>query len=422
MQRRRRQLPSGKGSGVIISADGVVLTNSHVVADAQEVVVQMTDGREFTVMEDDILTDPGTDVAIVRINVSEELPYMPLGDDKEIEVGDWVLALGSPFGLRSTVTQGIISAKARAVATPGNRSSLSSARTQRRPQEYLQTDAAINPGNSGGPLVNLRGELVGINTAISTASGGYDGVGFAVPVSTAKWVADQLLQSGSVQRGFLGILMQPIDAELAEHFALSVPHGVVVVEVIEDSPAEKAGFQVGDVILAVNDRNISSHINLAGIVERLNVGSTYPVTILRNEEQIELTINVGQRPREQTLTRTDSSTSQDTSPSDSTDYNELGMVVQELTPELSSQLNVSDRGVLIAAVKEGSGAERAGLEPGMVISRVGNLNVSGVDEFNRVLQESRNPEKVLLLVVLPGNDTRNSSSKFVVVEFDDGQS
>ncbi|MEO2035658.1 MAG: trypsin-like peptidase domain-containing protein, partial [Planctomycetaceae bacterium] len=242
---RQRRLPGGKGSGFIISADGVIMTNSHVVRNAEQVIVRLSDGREFTAT--DIRADDHSDVAIVRIDVNEPLPFLTLGDDAEMEIGDWVLAFGSPFGLHRTVTQGIISAKSRGLEQ------------SQMTQEFLQTDAAINPGNSGGPLVNLSGEVIGINTAISTASGGYDGVGFAIPVKAAQWVADQLVKSGKVQRAFLGIRMQLIDAELAEHLNLSVPKGIVVTDVIADSPAEDGGFQVGDVLLAVDCRTISDN-------------------------------------------------------------------------------------------------------------------------------------------------------------------
>ena len=199
-----------------------------------------------------------------------------------MEIGDWVLAFGSPFGMHRSVTQGIISAKGRGLDGDG--------------KEFLQTDAAINPGNSGGPLVNLRGEVIGINTAISTRSGGYDGVSFAIPVSYVKWVANQLQTSGQVRRAYLGVQMQEIDAQLAEQLNLPVPQGVAVTEVVPGSPADKAGFQMGDVILEVGSRRIANPLNMMGVVERLTVDQTYNIRVLRNGTKLDLQITVSERP------------------------------------------------------------------------------------------------------------------------------
>ncbi len=402
---RERRTPGGKGSGFIISADGVVLTNSHVVNGAEEVTVRLSDGREFSVSEDSIRMDPRSDVAVIQLDVDEELPFVPLGDDSELEIGDWVLALGSPFGLHRTVTQGIISAKARGLS----RTDIA--------QEFLQTDAAINPGNSGGPLVNLRGEVIGINTAISTASGGYDGVGFAIPVNAAKWAADQLIEHGTVQRGFLGIQMQEIDAALASHLNLSVPRGIVVTQVIEGSPAEKAGFEVGDVILSVNGKSIGSNHNMIGVVERLHVGDTYPIRVLRNEQEVELSINIGARPTDDEIAGTQLQPEKSAQTDEAADSSRLGVSVQNLTAELSEQLGVTAAGVVITAVKPGSGAERAGLQPGMIISRVGSLDVSDVLELDGAVQAQGHKGQVLLLVRSPGGNGRQAP-RFVLVRLE----
>ena len=401
---RRRRLPGGKGSGFIISADGLIMTNSHVVRDAEEVVVRLSDGREF--IATDIRTDDASDVAVVRIDVNERLPFLELGDDSQMEIGDWVLAFGSPFGLHRTVTQGIISAKSRGLA----RSEMS--------QEFLQTDAAINPGNSGGPLVNLRGEVIGINTAISTASGGYDGVGFAIPIMAAQWVAEQLVESGSVQRGYLGIWMQPIDSTLAEHLNLSVPQGIVVTEVIPDSPAEKAGFQVGDIVMSVNGKAIANDRNLKGIVERLQVGKSYPVRIRRNDREMELRISVAVRPDDVTalpLQKDSPATSDEIS-----EFNELGLTAQNVTAELAEQLGIAASGVVITSVRPGSGADRAGLEPGMLISRVGNMNVANVDDLERAAGKVAGSNKILLLVRIAAANG-SALSRFVSIPLDRDQ-
>jgi len=379
-------------------------TNSHVVRNAEEVVVRLSDGREFTAT--DIRADDRSDVAIVRIDVDEELPFLELGDDAQMEIGDWVLAFGSPFGLHRTVTQGIISAKSRGLQR--------SATTQ----EFLQTDAAINPGNSGGPLVNLQGEVIGINTAISTASGGYDGVGFAIPVKAAQWVADQLLESGNVQRAYLGIRMQQIDATLAEHLNLTVPQGIVVTDVIADSPAEKGGFQVGDVLIAVDGRTITSNRNLIGIVERLRVGDTYPVRVLRNEQEVELNITVDVQPEDLALLsqRTESPAEND----DAARFNALGLTAQNVTAELAEQLGITTSGVVISSVRPGSGAEKAGLEPGMLISRVGDVNVENVNDLEVAAQAAAGAEKVLLLVKITGGDG-GVLSRFVLIPLNNDQ-
>jgi serine protease Do len=396
---RERRLPGGKGSGFIISPDGVVMTNTHVVRDAEEVVVRLSDGREF--MATDIQMDESSDVAIVRIDVDEQLPFLVAGDDTQMEIGDWVLAFGSPFGLHRTVTQGIISAKSRG---------LQQGKTH---HDFLQTDAAINPGNSGGPLVNLRGEVIGINTAISTASGGYDGVGFAIPITAAQWVAEQLMETGSVERAYLGILMQPINAELAEHLDLPTPGGIVVTEVISGSPAEQGGFQVGDILLAVDGKTISNNRHLIGIVERLRVGNSYPVRVMRNNKEVELSITVASRPKDlaSTARRVETPTESD----GAGEFNVLGLTAQNVTAELADQLGVSISGVVVTSVQRDSGAEKAGLEPGMVISRIGSIEVSTVDDLEQAVQRMDDADKVLLLVGIPSRDGR-MLSRFVLIE------
>ena len=222
------------GSGVIVDPSGVILTNNHVVAGGGEIMVRLSDGREFKAF--DIKTDPTTDLAVLHIKSKEPLPAAKLGDSKKVEVGDWVLALGEPFGLEGTVTAGIVSAKGRGIGINER-------------EDYIQTDAAINPGNSGGPLVNLDGEVIGINTAISSNTGGYQGVGFAIPIDLAKWVGEQLVKSGTVHRAYLGVMIQPVSQSLAEQFNVKVHEGVLVTQVQPHTPAAKAGMKAGDIIL-----------------------------------------------------------------------------------------------------------------------------------------------------------------------------
>lgn len=270
---RNQPMPrSGIGSGVIIDRSGIVLTNNHVVAGGGEVIVRTHDGREFTAT--DVWTDPKTDLAVVKID-ADRLVAAPLGDSDQASIGEWVLALGQPFGLESTVTSGIISAKHRDLGI-----------TDR--ENFLQTDAAINPGNSGGPLVNLRGEVIGINTAIHSRSGGNNGIGFAVPSNLARWVSDQLVDGGVVRRAFLGIGIQPVTESVAKELSVQPRVGVLVTDVLEESPADEAGLKSGDVILSVADRNVSTPQALQLAVERSPIGERVPMQVIRDGETIEL--------------------------------------------------------------------------------------------------------------------------------------
>jgi serine protease Do len=248
---------SGLGSGVIFDESGLIMTNNHVVSDGGTVKVRLHDGREFVASE--VWTDPRTDIAVIKID-GADLVAARLGNSDAMAIGDWVLALGQPFGLESTVTAGIISAKHRGLGI-----------AQR--EGFLQTDAAINPGNSGGPLVNLDGEVIGINTAISTRSGGNEGIGFAVPVNRAKWVAQQLAKDGVVRRAYLGVVIQPVTQELADQFKVRPREGVIVSEVLPDTPAAKAGVQSGDVIVEVAGVPVGSSQELIALVEQAELGS-----------------------------------------------------------------------------------------------------------------------------------------------------
>ena len=397
-EEREFRTPGGQGSGFIIDPNGIVMTNSHVVDDAEEIIVRLSDGREFKAV--DVHNDERSDVAVLKLDVDEQLPFLPLGNDEEMEIGDWVLAFGSPFGLHRSVTQGIISAKGRGL---GNSMT----------QEFLQTDAAINPGNSGGPLVNLRGEVIGINTAISTRSGGYDGVSLAVPVSLAKWVSDQLLTRGEVRRAYVGIAMQSVNADLARAFDLEVPHGVAVTSIVKDSPADKAGFREGDVILQVDGRPITTLRKMHGVVEKLNIGQQYVIRILRDGEEQDLKITVAERPANLgELPPTEGGLSPENE--QSADVEQIGISIQNLTEELAEQLGMpSGQGVVITSVKRNSPASRVGLEPGMVITRVGQRSIATTEEAEAAFLQANGSNQVLLLVkVFKG---RSSGSRFVTV-------
>lgn len=366
-----RGVATGEGSGFIVSSDGLIMTNSHVVRGADEVSVTLQDGKVYEAT--DIKTDEFADVAILRIKADKPLPALPLGDDSTLEIGDWVLAFGSPFGLDQTVTQGIISAKSRGLKNLPSR------------QEFLQTDAAINPGNSGGPLVNLQGEVVGINTAIETRSGGYDGVGFAVPVSLARWVGDQLAKDGKVRRAYLGVKPDDVDAEMARALELPSSKGVIVTQVTKGSPAEEAGLKVQDVILKLNDRVVTSRQQLITVAERLEIGTSYPLVVLRDGKEVELTVVAAEFP-EQIVQAGEQIES-------------LGVEVQAMTPELARELELdSDSGVVITNVQRGSIANRIGLRPGHVILRIGKTDVQTLEDLSEGLTLAKERGQLVLLV------------------------
>jgi serine protease Do len=377
----------GMGSGVIIDPAGIILTNNHVV-DGGKVTVRLSDGREFEASE--VKTDPKTDLAIVRIKNAGTLTAAPLGNSDELEVGDWVLALGEPFGLEGTVTAGIISAKGRAMGITARES-------------FLQTDAAINPGNSGGPLVNLDGEVVGINTAISTESGGNEGVGFAVPVNLARWVAEQLIHSGSVRRAYLGVLIQPVTQPLAEQFGLKNRHGAIVSEILPDGPAAKAGVHAGDVILEFAGHEVQGPGELQGMIEQAPIGQRESLVVLRDGKRVTLDFVTSEMPA-------NAGVAQNGSPGhgggESSRFEKLGMQVETLTSELAEQLGVkAASGVVITNVVQGSLADMAGLSNGMVITEVNRRPVKSIDDFRKAVNE-RTIAKGLLLLVQTSNGSR----------------
>jgi serine protease Do len=380
---------AGIGSGVIIDAEGVILTNNHVVAGGGIVMVRLQDGREFEAV--DVRTDPDTDLAVVRIENAGPLTAAQLGDSDAMQIGDWVLAVGAPFGLRESVTAGIVSAKSRGIGMMAR-------------EEFLQTDAAINPGNSGGPLVNLEGELIGINTAISSTSGGYQGVGFAIPINLAKWVSQQLTAHGTVQRAILGVGIQPVTTPLSQQLGLDTTSGVVVTEVRRDSAAEKAGLQPGDVIVGFQGREVTTPRELQSLVERADPAKNHRIEIMRDSKKMTLDVGVQVLANPQDMARK--------SPhNDSADpVRAWGLEVQPLTPDIARQLGLTEsEGVVITRVQNGSGAHQAGLREGMVITRIGNRDISSVADFQAALEGKSLEESLLVLVRTP------EGSRFVVI-------
>lgn len=385
----RRQPSGGIGSGVIISTDGIILTNNHVVAGGGEVTVKTHDGREFVASQ--VWTDPKTDVAVIKIENATDLVAAPLGNSDEVEIGDWVVALGQPFGLESTVTAGIISAKNRGIGI-----------TDR--ENFLQTDAAINPGNSGGPLVNLRGEVIGINTAISSRSGGNEGIGFAVPSNLARWVSDQLVSEGVVRRAYLGVGIQPVTQDLARQLSVKPRGGVVVTEVFDGTPAEKAGLESGDVIVRFDGTAVSTPQQLQLAVERCEFGKSTKIEIVRNGKPRELTYKPEEQPSDFGVTASKSQTSPGRK------MENFGMEIAPLDAQVAKQLGFEDvEGVVITAVRRGSSASQAGLESGMVITHVNRQPVSSVEEFVEATRDADDADGTLLLV------RTENGSRFVVL-------
>jgi len=371
---------SGSGSGVIVDPSGIILTNNHVVAGGGDITVRLSDGRELKATG--IKTDPRSDVAIVRIDAGGSLPAARLGRSSEVEVGDWVLALGQPFGLEGTVTAGIVSAKGRGLGI-----------TDR--EDFIQTDAAINPGNSGGPLVNLDGEVIGINTAISTSSGGYQGVGFAVPIDLAKWVGGQLEQGGAVHRAYLGVMIQPVTQEAAEQFKVKVHSGVMVREVRDNTPAAKAGVQPGDVIVRFAGQPVNDPRELQNIVERSPIGSTQTMVLLRDGKEMTVKVTCNELPAELT-TAGSSSRSQGGSRAE---FEQLGIQAETLTSSLADQLGVkADSGVAITEVRSGSPAALNGLTKGMVITQANRKPVKSLADLRKAIDARPLSEGLLLMV------------------------
>jgi serine protease Do len=378
--REYRRSLRGMGSGMILDREGHILTNHHVVKEMDEVSVQFADKRKF---EAEVVgADPRTDIAVIKLKGSppDDLQTVGFGDSDALEVGDLVVAIGAPFGLTQTVTTGVISAKGRSDVGITDY------------EDFLQTDASINPGNSGGPLLNMRGEVVGMNTAIATGIGQFAGVGFAIPSNMIQTLLPRLIKGESITRGQLGVLIQPVTNELAKEFGLSDTKGALVAQVGKDSPADQAGIKAGDVILRYNGREVANTQSLRNEVAATMPGTKVNIELVRDGKMETVTATIGQLEAEVSSQAPPSKEGQ-------LELAKLGLTVQTLTPDLARQLDIqTGKGVVITAVEEGSVASLANLQHGDVILEANHQEVASVDDLEQVLAKAKDKDSVLLLV------------------------
>jgi len=373
-----RELARSLGSGFIVSSDGYVLTNHHVVDGADEVIVRTNDRREFVATV--IGSDKRSDTAVLKLDATG-LPTVKLGSSKNLKVGEWVLAIGSPFGFEHSATAGIVSALGRSLPSENY-------------VPFIQTDVAINPGNSGGPLFNLAGEVVGVNSQIYSRTGGFMGLSFAIPIDVAMDAVEQLKAKGRVSRGWLGVLIQDVTRDLAETFGMKQPSGALVAQVLPDSPAEKAGFEPGDVVLRYNGQDVTSSGNLPQLVGATRVGESAQVQVLRKGQPQDLTVVIGELPDEDGVAAKPGKREPATA-------NRLGLVLRDLSPELREQAGVPKGGVLVEEVKPGP-AQQVGIRAGDVILSLDNQPVSDLRQFRGIVEGLTPGRSVAVLVQRDG--------------------
>ena len=369
----REQVQRSLGSGVIVDPSGIVLTNAHVVERASEIEAVTADGKKHKAKV--VGVDRRTDLAVLKLQGGGPYPAATLGDSDKLKVGDWVLAIGSPFGLQQTVTAGIISAKGRSIG-------------QGLFDDFLQTDAAINPGNSGGPLVNMSGEVVGINSAILSRSGGNVGIGFSIPVNMAKRIYTELAARGKVTRGWLGVSIQPLTPELAKGFGLREAKGVLISDVVQDSPAERAGIAAGDIVTEFDKKKVDSPQDLQKAVAATAPGKGVPVKVWRDKTEKTLEIKIGETPDDSVALK-----------STNKSRTMLGLDVRPITPEIARQLNLrGGEGVLVFSVEDDSPAAEAGLQRGDVIREVNRQRVRNLQDYERATKEVKEGDRVTVLL------------------------
>ncbi len=368
-------VPVGEGSGFIISQDGYIVTNHHVAGDADKLKVTLEDGRSFDAKL--VGSDPQTEIALIKVEATG-LPTLKFGDSDKVRVGEWVLAIGSPFGLKHSVTSGIVSARGR-----GDVNIVDYA-------DFIQTDASINPGNSGGPLLNMQSEVIGMNTAIVSRTGGSNGVGFAIPINMVKYIADQLREHGTITRGFLGINIQEVTPDLAKWFKLADGHGVLIANVTKDSPAEKAGLQRDDVIVELDGQPVGEIGAFRSHISTTAPGTSLKLALIRGGNRIEKTVEVGSLPGDKTA-KAEGGKQEPTT--------KLGITVQGLNDDLAKRMGYEgETGVVVSQVTPGSGAARAGIKPGMLIKEVNRQTVNNPREFEEAIQKGPKDQSALLLI------------------------
>jgi len=387
----RRGVSQGSGFVFLVkdkffSDKSFILTNNHVVINADKIKLYLNDGREFDA--EIVGTDPQSDIAVLSIK-NVKLEPLKLGDSTELEVGEWVIAIGNPFGLSHTLTVGVVSAKGRTSLGINDY------------EDFIQTDAAINPGNSGGPLVNLEGEVIAMNTAIFTKSGGSMGIGFAIPINLIKNIADQLMNTGEVKRGYIGIIIQKLDQDLAESFGLKVNQGILVSQVMESSPGAKAGLRVGDVIIKYQEKPVTTVGGFRNLVASSSPGSQQKLIIMRDGKQKNVTISIDQLDPEKIAIN---------SPKQSSE--ELGLRVQTLSSGLAKQFNLKQgTGVVVTNVKRGSIAEMAGIKTGTLILEVDRNPIKNAAEFYLAIEKTSADKKALLLI------QRDNRQQYLVIRW-----
>jgi serine protease Do len=380
MQREFKQ-PS-LGSGFIIDKDGYVVTNNHVIEDADQIKVKLKNEHEFDAKI--VGRDPNTDIALVKIESAQDLPTLKLGNSDNLKVGQWVVAIGSPFGLEHTVTAGIVSAKGRVIGSGPY-------------DDFIQTDASINPGNSGGPLLNMKGEVIGINTAI-IASG--QGIGFAIPINLAKDIIVALKNEGEVTRGWLGVAIQDLNADMAEYYGVEEKEGVFVADVFEGDPADKAGIKAKDIIIEVNGEKIKSSRQLTSMIAGLSVGDSARIKILRDGNEKTVTVKIAKRTEDKLAARDQ--------PKEAAE--EFGIRVSDLKPEIAQQFNIDETsGVIVTHVASGSKGDDAGVQVGDIIKEINRKSVKNIGDYEEILEQISSGETVNLFI-------RRKNAGFLVVK------
>ncbi len=376
------------GSGFIINRDGYILTNNHVVENADEITVKLSNDKEYKAKI--IGRDAKTDIAVIKIDNVSDLTAVTLGDSDGLRVGEWVMAIGNPFGLEHTVTAGIVSAKGRFIG-------------QGSYDQFIQTDVAINPGNSGGPLINLKGDVVGINTAIFSRSGGNIGIGFAIPINLAKELLPELEAKGKVTRGWLGVLIQKVTPEIAESLGISDATGALVADVVKDGPAEEAGVKVGDIIVEFDGHTVKDSTELPFLVARTPIGKSAKLKILRDKQTMTLEVKVGELREEEVAEAGEKGGS-------------LGLSVQALTPEIAESLGIGSdtKGVVVSGVEPGTPADEAGLRRGDVIMEVNREAVKDLGSYRKAIKAAEKRKSILFLV------RRGDNTVFIAVKPDSG--